>query len=241
MVKKWRSGEAAVRADPWAAHREYLLVAELFGNAVRAAAEGPPFDDQVGVERRGVGVRGFFVDDDVGFRRQSFETIDPGNQPSHREQRRGNDPDRVAEQTPARPINGPGDLGESGLQPVPQVLAGRGETYAAAVTLQEHDTEILLQALDLAADRAGGDGKLGGGDRHGPHTCDGLESAHGVEGRGGGLRHHSIPGRVGTRRRRRRRLRFVNSGADVPRRYVHHIRYGIGHRPGSPQARSSGK
>ena len=98
----------------------------------------PPFDDHVGIKRRGVGVREFFVDDDIGSRRQILETINPWNQVDRREQRQGKNPDRVAEPPLARSIDGSGDLGEGGLQAVPQVLAGRGEAYAATVTLQEH-------------------------------------------------------------------------------------------------------
>ena len=38
IVQEGRSGEAPVRADPRAAYREYLLVAELFGDGDRVSA-----------------------------------------------------------------------------------------------------------------------------------------------------------------------------------------------------------
>ena len=171
-----------------AAHRNDAFAGQSLRLKLGGVVEDSPFDDDIHAGRSGVLHAEPVSDDDVDLGGPPAEQLKSRDQPIRREERRYHDQQPLAARVPAHSQDRAVDHLEGRLQVVSQALAIGGQAHAATVPLQDGDSEIVLELLDMAADRAGRHRELVAGERYGAEPRNRFECAQGIEGRQTGHR-----------------------------------------------------
>ena len=182
-MQKSGAREVPVGTGGLAAHRNNAFAGQSLRLEIGGAVEDSPFDDDIRAGRSGILLTEPVSDDDVDLGGPPAEQLKSRDQPIRREERRYHDQQPLAARVPARSQDSSVDHLEGGLQIVPQALAIDGQAHAAAVPLQDRDAEIVLELLDVAADRARRHRELVAGKRYRAEPRNRFECAQSIQGR----------------------------------------------------------
>ena len=182
-MQKSGAREVPVATGGLAAHWNNAFAGQSLRLEIGGAIEDSPFDDDIHAGRSGVLLTEPVSDDDVDLGGPPAEQLKSRDQPIRREERRCHDQQPLEARVPARSPDRSVDHLEGGLQIVPQALAIDGQAHAAAVPLQDRDAEIVLELLDVTADRARRHRELVAGKRYRAEPRNRFECAQSIQGR----------------------------------------------------------
>ncbi len=127
----------------------------------------------------GEAVLGEDADVDVGV--QALERLDPWQQPERAERGEGRDADAAPAARAADLLDAGIETRQQRLDRSQQQLPVGGELDPARAAREERRAELVLEALDLAADRRLGDVQLVGGGAEAERPGDRLEGSQGAQ------------------------------------------------------------